>query len=156
MTVVNLRLLAPIAVIASLAVSAEARPAKRKPLDPKKLGSSARVNYGRELRPTREVSGRRTEKLTEAEAAAEKIQTLLRGPLLRRGLTGLYVADANTGEPLFAVNADDALNPASNVKMISTATALDLLGPGFRYPTRVLGSDPVAGTVKGDIYLLGS
>ncbi len=156
MTVVNLRLFAPIAVIASLAVNADARPAKRKPLDPKKLGSSARVNYGRELRPTREVSGRRTEKLTEAEATAEKIQTLLRGPLLRRGLTGLYVADANTGEPLFAVNADDALNPASNVKMISTATALDLLGPGFRYPTRVLGPDPVAGTVKGDIYLLGS
>jgi len=37
--------------------------------------------------------------------------------------TGLFVADARTGEALFAVNAEDPLNPASNVKMISTATA---------------------------------
>jgi len=139
-----------------MAAAAEARPVVRKPFDPKKLGSSARVNYGRELRPTREVSGRRTTILTEEEAAAARIQALLRGPLLRRGVTGLFVADARTGEPLFAVNADDPLNPASNVKMISTATALDLLGPGFRYPTRVLGPDPVGGTIKGDVYLLGS
>ncbi len=152
----NLRHLAPIAVIASLAVTAQARPVTRKPFDPKKLGSAARVNFGRELRPTGEVSGRRTAVLTDEEATAAKIQALLRGPLLRRGVTGLFVADARTGEPLFAVNADDPLNPASNVKMISTATALDLLGPQFRYPTRVLGPDPVAGTIKGDIYLLGS
>jgi D-alanyl-D-alanine carboxypeptidase/D-alanyl-D-alanine-endopeptidase (penicillin-binding protein 4) len=155
---VNLRHLAPVALIASLAMHADARPGARKPFDPKKLGASARVNYGRELRPTREARelGRRAQLLTEEEAAAAKIQALLRGPLLRRGVTGLFVADARTGEPLFAVNADDPLNPASNVKMISTATALDLLGPTFRYPTRVLGPDPAAGTIKGDIFLLGS
>ncbi len=153
----NLRYLASAALLALVATSADARPAIRKALDPKKLGSSARVNYGRELRPTREVSGRRTlPSLTDEEDAAAKIQALLRGPLLRRGVTGLFVADARTGEPLFAVNADDPLNPASNVKMISTATALDLLGSGFRYPTRVLGPDHVAGTIKGDIFLLGS
>lgn len=151
------RYLASVAVIASLASSAAAAP-MRKPLDPKKLGASARVNYGRELRPTRDAREltRRTPILTDEEAAAAKIQALLRSPYLRRGVTGLFVADARTGEPLFAVNADDPLNPASNVKMISTATALDLLGPSFRYPTRVLGPDPVAGTIKGDVFLLGS
>jgi D-alanyl-D-alanine carboxypeptidase/D-alanyl-D-alanine-endopeptidase (penicillin-binding protein 4) len=41
--------------------------------------------------------------------------------------------------------------------MISTATALELLGPEFRYPTRVLGSVPDAnGAVHGNLYLLGS
>lgn len=154
----TLRHLAPFAVIASLAVAAEAKP-NRRPFDPKKLGASARVNFGRELRPARDARdtiGRRPGVLTDEEAAAAKIQSLLRGPLLRRGVTGLFVADARTGEPLFAVNADDPLNPASNVKMISTATALELLGPEFRYPTRVLGPDPVGGTIKGDVYLLGS
>ena len=127
--------------------------------DPKKLGALARVAFGRagELRPARDAvaAGRRAAPLTPEEETAERIQKLLRGPL-RAGVTGLFVADARSGEPLFAVNASDPLNPASNVKMISTATALELLGPEFRYPTRLLGATPVGGVVKSDVYLLGS
>lgn len=127
--------------------------------DPKKLGAHARVVFARagELRPARDpnAAGRRAEPLTLEEETAERIQKLLRGPL-RRGVTGLFVADAKTGEPLFAVNADDPLNPASNVKLISTAASLELLGPEFRYPTRLLGPTPVGGVVRGDVYLLGS
>src|SRR5262245_50115979 len=126
--------------------------------DPKKLGASAGVvSFGRtgDLRPASDQTGRRAEPLTAEEETAAKIQKLLRGPL-RRGVTGLFVADARTGEPLFAVNADDPLNPASNVKLISTATSLELLGPEFRYPTRLLGPSPVDGVVHGDVYLLGS
>ena len=109
-----------------------------------------------ELRPAREVVGRREEPLTLEEDIAKQIEKLLRGPL-KNGITGLYVADARTGEPLFAVNADDALNPASNVKMISMATALELLGPTFRYTTRLLGAEPDRkGVVHGGIYLLGT
>jgi D-alanyl-D-alanine carboxypeptidase/D-alanyl-D-alanine-endopeptidase (penicillin-binding protein 4) len=133
--------------------------APRRARDPQKLGAYARVAFGAagELRPAREVTalGRRGEPLTPEEEAAAQIQKLLRGPL-RAGVTGLYVADARTGQPLFAVNADDPLNPASNVKLIATATALELLGPTFRYITRVLGATPVAGVVRGDVYLLGS
>ena len=69
----------------------------------------------------------------------------------------MFVADARTGEALFAVNADDPLNPASNVKMISTATALELMGPEFRYPTRLLGPEPDDhGAIHGNVYLLGT
>jgi D-alanyl-D-alanine carboxypeptidase/D-alanyl-D-alanine-endopeptidase (penicillin-binding protein 4) len=127
--------------------------------DAEKLGAHARVVFGRagELRPARDpaAAGRRSEPLTAEEETAAQIQKLLRGPL-RRGVTGLFVADARSGEPLFAVNADDPLNPASNVKLISTAAALELLGPEFRYPTRLLGATPVRGAVQGDVYLLGS
>ncbi|HWU88974.1 MAG TPA: D-alanyl-D-alanine carboxypeptidase/D-alanyl-D-alanine-endopeptidase [Kofleriaceae bacterium] len=127
--------------------------------DPNKLGAHARVAFARagELRPAREpvAAGRRADPPTPEEDAAAQIQKLLRGPL-RAGVTGLFVADAKTGEPLFAVNADDPLNPASNVKMISTATAIELLGPDFRYPTRLLGPPPDGGVVHGDVYLLGS
>ena len=120
-------------------------------------GAHARVTalHLGELRAAREVIGRHDEPLTAEESTAREIEKLLRGPL-RYGTTGLYVADAHTGEPLFAVNADDRLNPASNVKMISTATALELLGADFRYPTRVLGPEPEAGVIHGDVYLLGS
>ncbi len=121
-------------------------------------GAHARVAFSvaGALRPAREVVGRREEPLTPEEATAKQIEKVLRGPL-RYGVTGLFVADARTGEPLFAVNADDPLNPASNIKMISTATALELLGPTFRYPTRLLGATPDPdGAVHGDVYLLGS
>jgi D-alanyl-D-alanine carboxypeptidase len=124
----------------------------------KPAAARARVAVGLAgaLRPVREAVGRREEPLTPEEAIAKQIEALLRGPL-RNGLTGLYVADARTGEAVFAVNADDALNVASNVKMISTATALELLGPSFRYATRLLGPEPDArGVVRGDVFLLGT
>jgi serine-type D-Ala-D-Ala carboxypeptidase/endopeptidase (penicillin-binding protein 4) len=135
------------------AVSATATATKQR-----RDGAHARVTFGQAgiLRTAREVVGRREEPLTPEEDTAKQIEKLLRGPL-RYGVTGLFVADAKSGEPLFAVNADEALNPASNVKMISTATALELLGPDFRYPTRVLGPEPDdKGAVHGNVYLLGS
>jgi D-alanyl-D-alanine carboxypeptidase/D-alanyl-D-alanine-endopeptidase (penicillin-binding protein 4) len=140
---------------------ADARPAQVRAQNtaqkPKHDGAHARVtiNHAGDLRPAREAVGRREEPLTAEEETARQIEKLLRGPL-RYGVTGLFVADARTGEALFAVNADDPLNPASNVKMISTATALELLGPDFKYPTRLLGATPDAGVVHGNVYLLGS
>jgi serine-type D-Ala-D-Ala carboxypeptidase/endopeptidase (penicillin-binding protein 4) len=98
----------------------------------------------------------RTGPIGPAERIGDAIETLYKGPL-RAGTTSLYVADARTGAPLFAVDPEAPLNPASNVKLISTATALDLLGPDFRYLTRVLGRapDPRTGDAT-DLYLLGS
>ena len=163
---------AAILALAAHASTASARPAPRRvrpvatttqvqvtarATAPQHDGAHARVaiNHLGDLRPGREVIGRREEPLTAEEDTARQIEKLLRGPL-RTGVTGLFVADARTGEALFAVNADDPLNPASNVKMISTATALELLGPDYRYPTRLLGQAPEAGVVHGDVYLLGS
>jgi D-alanyl-D-alanine carboxypeptidase/D-alanyl-D-alanine-endopeptidase (penicillin-binding protein 4) len=152
--------LVSVAIVAALVAPVDAKPLvrKRTPVNPQKIGARASVKFSRagELRPARDVLPRRAEPLTLEEETAASIQKLLRGPVLRRGVTGLYVADAKTGEPLFAVNAHDPFNPASNVKLISTAAALELLGPDFRYPTRVLGPAPEDGVVKGDIYLLGS
>lgn len=119
-------------------------------------GAHARVTFGTAGRMSRQVIGRREEPLTPEEDTARQIEKLLRGPL-RVGVTAIYVANAKTGAPLFAVNADDALNPASNIKMLSTAAALDLMGPDFRYATRLLGAAPdAAGVIHGDVYLLGS
>ena len=162
-----MKLIAAAALLVALVLPAYAKPqprkrtatVKRTPVNPLKIGAHARVTFQRagDMRPTRDAAvPRRPEPLTAEEEAAASIEKLLRGPILRRGVTGLYVADAKTGEPLFAVNASDPMNPASNVKLISTATALELLGPEFRYPTRVLGAAPVGGVVRGDIYLLGS
>jgi D-alanyl-D-alanine carboxypeptidase/D-alanyl-D-alanine-endopeptidase (penicillin-binding protein 4) len=128
--------------------AAHAAPTKLR--KPSPLGAYAHVSIGAggEFAPAGKA-------LTPEATTAQAIEKLLHGPL-RNGRTGLLVADAVTGEPLFAVDADEPLNPASNVKMISMATALELLGPEFTYPTRVLGATPRAGVVRGDVYLLGS
>jgi D-alanyl-D-alanine carboxypeptidase/D-alanyl-D-alanine-endopeptidase (penicillin-binding protein 4) len=112
---------------------------------------------GARARATASASpGEARAKSSPEETTAKEIERLLRGPLAR-GVTGLVVADARTGDPLFTVNPDEALNPASNVKMISTATALDLLGADFHYVTRIFGPAPDdTGVLHGDVYLLGS
>jgi D-alanyl-D-alanine carboxypeptidase/D-alanyl-D-alanine-endopeptidase (penicillin-binding protein 4) len=152
-------LAAVVLAMAVLPAAAKPAPVRSRPAvaKPKHDGAHARVavNHAGDLRPAREVVGRREEPLTAEEETAKQIEKLLRGPL-RFGVTGLFVADARTGEALFAVNAEDPLNPASNVKMISTATALELLGADFTYPTRLFGATPEAGVVHGDVYLLGS
>lgn len=109
-----------------------------------------------ELQPARQAAQRNGPPLTAEEIAAQKLERLLHGSLAG-GVTGLFVVDALTGAPLFAINADERLNPASNVKMISTATALEELGPDFRYSTRLLG--PVPGpdlAIRQDVFLLGT
>lgn len=85
------------------------------------------------------------------------IRKVWAGPLLRQGVTAVYVVDAHTGELIYAVHPDDKLNPASNVKLISTAAVLDTLGPDWKYETRMFGAAPGPDKVsRGDLYLRGN
>ncbi len=96
-------------------------------------------------------------KQTLEDVLAEDLRAIWGGRPLRRGTTAMYVVDAKSGAPLFAVHEDRGLNPASNVKLVSTATALDLLGPDWRYATQLLGPQPNAdGVIEGDLYLYGN
>jgi D-alanyl-D-alanine carboxypeptidase/D-alanyl-D-alanine-endopeptidase (penicillin-binding protein 4) len=85
------------------------------------------------------------------------LHRLATGPALRRGTTAIYIADARTGEAIYALHEDAPLNPASNVKLIATAATMDVLGPDWRYRTRLFGPTPDAsGVANGDVYLRGS
>lgn len=85
------------------------------------------------------------------------LHRLATGPALRRGTTAIYIADARTGEEIYALHEDAPLNPASNVKLIATAATMDVLGPDWRYRTRLFGPTPDAnGVANGDVYLRGS
>ena len=60
------------------------------------------------------------------------------------------------GEPIGERNADIAVIPASNQKIPVAAAALERLGDDFRYTTSVAAaSEPVAGVIAGDLYLIG-
>lgn len=72
------------------------------------------------------------------------------------GVVGFQVMDARTGEVREALNANAALPPASVMKALTGLYALDVLGAGHRFETRLLASGPVAGgQVQGDLILAG-
>ncbi|WP_208353329.1 D-alanyl-D-alanine carboxypeptidase/D-alanyl-D-alanine-endopeptidase [Pseudaestuariivita rosea] len=72
------------------------------------------------------------------------------------GDIGFAVADAKTGRILESRNPNAELPPASVSKAITAAYALAVLGPGYRFKTRVITKGSIQGGVlKGDLYLVG-
>lgn len=100
--------------------------------------------------------GRDNHKPSAKRKLVEDIKKIWAGPNLLAGTTAVYVVDAKTGKQIYAVHEDEPLNPASNVKLISTATALDVMGHDYTYQTAILGPTPDSdGVLAGDIFLLG-
>ena len=70
---------------------------------------------------------------------------------------GIAVRDLETGEMLYARNPDKGFLPASNQKLITTATALDALGSTYRYETTLHFDGSVRdSTLRGDLVVRGS
>jgi D-alanyl-D-alanine carboxypeptidase/D-alanyl-D-alanine-endopeptidase (penicillin-binding protein 4) len=94
-------------------------------------------------------------------ASERQLQDDLDGVLDQRifaggATSGVYVVDVQSGRALYSAGADAQLNPASNMKLLSTATALEALGPDFHYATRLYGAAPdETGTVAGDVTFVG-
>lgn len=59
-------------------------------------------------------------------------------PLERRADVSVHIRELASDDVLFDYRGDAPLNPASNNKLLTTAAALDLLGPEFRFETRAL------------------
>jgi D-alanyl-D-alanine carboxypeptidase/D-alanyl-D-alanine-endopeptidase (penicillin-binding protein 4) len=53
---------------------------------------------------------------------------------------GVAVADASTGQRIYSLDAETPRNPASNMKLVTAATALVELGPEFRLRTTMSGA----------------
>lgn len=87
----------------------------------------------------------------------DEVESILprnRWPTARWGILAVSLA---RGDTLVAADPDALLAPASNVKLLTSAAALDLLGPDFRYTTYLLGDGEVVdGVLRGDLILLGT
>lgn len=68
---------------------------------------------------------------------------------------GVVVKELPGGEVLYSHNPNLSFNPASNIKIVTSAAVLDRLGPRYRFVTEVFGK-LLRGTVTGGIYLRGS
>ena len=80
----------------------------------------------------------------------------LAGTSIRSGSWGMMVVSLSHGDTLFAINADVPHLPASTQKVLTSALALDALGPGYRYHTDVLRTGTMKdGVIDGDLILRG-
>ena len=70
---------------------------------------------------------------------------------------GLAIYTNNPQEEIFSVNPDLRLTPASTLKLLTTAAALETFGPHHRFKTRLYASSlpDEKGILKGDLYLQG-
>src|SRR5262245_42152218 len=77
-----------------------------------------------------------------AAPPAAELARFLRHPALRGAKVGVAVLDLDTGERLVDMNADRALVPASNQKLMITAASLAHWGPAYRFETPILIDGP--------------
>ena len=107
--------------------------------------------------PAGKVSASATAVPTATARFAERAERLVQAPTVDKGEWGLLVVDAVTGETLYQKNADKYFVPASNMKLLTTALALDKLGPDYRFRTTVEtnGKLEAEGNLSGDLILVG-
>ena len=87
-------------------------------------------------------------------ALEARIDKILELDELEKSEVGIYAIDVETNEVLYAKDADDAFNPASNIKLVTAAVALETVGPHFVWGTRISAeSVDDDGVVKGPLYL---
>ena len=92
----------------------------------------------------------------QATGLTQQLDTLLTNPAFTGSQVELVVRDATSGETLYDRNGGNRLLPASNMKLFTSAAAMDTLGPSFRFHTDALTKAPVSGgKLRGDLYLKG-
>lgn len=69
---------------------------------------------------------------------------------------GVVVQEINARAPLISVNASQAMNPASTMKLLTTYAGLEMLGPAYNWKTEAyLNGKLEQGVLQGDLILKG-
>ncbi|PSL51635.1 D-alanyl-D-alanine carboxypeptidase/D-alanyl-D-alanine-endopeptidase (penicillin-binding protein 4) [Saccharothrix carnea] len=91
------------------------------------------------------------------DALSRDLDAIITSPALDGADVGLVVRHAGTGAVVFSRDGDRRGQPASNAKLISSAAALELLGPDHRFRTTAAASGRLrAGVLTGDLHLRGT
>jgi serine-type D-Ala-D-Ala carboxypeptidase/endopeptidase (penicillin-binding protein 4) len=87
---------------------------------------------------------------------SSSLHRILSDHRLKGAIAGVSVRSAKTGDLLFHHNGDTRLTPASNMKLVTGAAALEMLGSDYRFTTEVCTDGEIHdGTLSGNLYLRG-
>jgi len=88
---------------------------------------------------------------------AEHLSSLMNGSVANSGDASLQVVELDTGKTVAEHHPNQPLAPASNMKLFTTAAAIDILKPSFEVTTTVYarGTVDASGTLNGDLKIVG-
>lgn len=90
-------------------------------------------------------------------AFARAAEAMMQESSLAPAMVGISVIDVATGQSLYSHHANKAMITGSTLKAVTTATALRILGPDFRFQTKLAASVPIRdGVIAGDLIIVGS
>ena len=85
------------------------------------------------------------------------VNLLTSHPITGQANMSVYVQNMQTGEVIDSYRADHVVPPASVMKLLTTGAALEILGPGYRFPTVLEHSGTIEnGVLHGNLYIHGS
>lgn len=85
-----------------------------------------------------------------------KIDTLVNNTLLKEAFIGIMVQNLTKDEIVYESNTDKLFRPASNLKLFTTASALELLPNDFAFKTQVfIDGEANDSCLNGNLYLKG-
>jgi D-alanyl-D-alanine carboxypeptidase/D-alanyl-D-alanine-endopeptidase (penicillin-binding protein 4) len=87
----------------------------------------------------------------------ERLNSLVNGAVARGADTSIQIVELDTGRVVAQRNPNMAIAPASNMKLFTTAAAIDMLKPSFEVTTGVYvrGQVDPTGTLNGDVRIVG-
>lgn len=89
-------------------------------------------------------------------AASASVAPLLNQDPSRNSKLGVIVKSLTTGETIYEHNSDKMYIPASNEKIITSVSALSLLGKDYRFKTDFLSGGGISnGVLHGGLYIKG-
>ena len=84
------------------------------------------------------------------------INILLNHPITGQANMSVYVQNLTTGEVIDDYRSDKVVPPASVMKLLTTAACLEIMGPGFQFPTLLEHTGVIDnGVLRGDLYIRG-
>ena len=87
---------------------------------------------------------------------SQQIKAILSQEPLARAYWGIQVVELETGRVVYSQNSDQLFLPASNVKLFTTAAALSLASPEYRFRTTVEAEGKIDnGRLQGDLVIMG-
>jgi serine-type D-Ala-D-Ala carboxypeptidase/endopeptidase (penicillin-binding protein 4) len=94
---------------------------------------------------------------TALDTLREQIDSLLNDSAFAPSLIGIKVVLLDSGRTVYERNSNKLFHPASNMKLLTTAAALKLLSPEFRFRTSVRADSAIShGVLHGNLYVKGS